>query len=153
MTASTSKTCKDCERDGITTKRKVDKPGPRCVTHWRVVVKARKERTHELHVQHVYGLSAEDYTALYDDQGGRCFVCQRATGAARRLAVDHQHDRPGCRHQPDIGCRECVRCLACKTCNRIILGRYSVDALKRAIIVLSDDPPARRVLRKIMEVK
>ncbi|MBM4575965.1 hypothetical protein GS415_09755 [Rhodococcus hoagii] len=31
------------------------------------------------------------YTAILDAQNGRCYICQRATGAARRLAVDHDH--------------------------------------------------------------
>lgn len=143
---TTPKICKDCRREGVKTKRSVTRPGPRCETHHRIVVKARKQRAHASHIQRSYGLSAADYAALYAAQSGRCFVCQRSTGAARRLAVDHDHDL-GCGHPPDMGCRKCVRCLACKTCNRVLLGRYSSEALARALVVLSDNPPARKVLQ------
>jgi hypothetical protein len=44
-----------------------------------------RARAHELHVERTYGLSAEDYAAIYEAQGGRCFICQRATGASMTL--------------------------------------------------------------------
>jgi hypothetical protein len=92
-----------------------------------------------------YGITGEEYRALYASQGGRCFVCQRATGRSKRLAVDHDHHKEGCRHAPDVGCPNCVRCLACGPCNRDLLGRYDVAALRRAIVVKTD-PPAQYVL-------
>ncbi|AXH46908.1 endonuclease VII [Mycobacterium phage Aminay] len=137
--------CKDCKAEGVTSARPAPHPGPRCVTHWRAVKKARRQRAHGRHVERTYGLTPAEYAALYAAQGGRCFICQHATGARKALAVDHEHNRPGCDHAPSVGCRECVRCLACTTCNRIVLGRYSVEALARAITVLMN-PPARRVL-------
>ncbi|APD19224.1 HNH endonuclease [Mycobacterium phage Mitti] len=150
--------CKDCIAEGITTVRKpaLDAegnpvPGKRCVTHWRAVRKARRQRAHERHVERQFSLSPEQYQALYEAQGGRCFICQHATGKSKKLAVDHEHNRPGCDHAPDVGCPECVRCLACTTCNRIVLGRYSVQALARAIVALVN-PPARRVLAQHQEV-
>ncbi len=33
------------------------------------------------------------YWALYEFQGGKCYVCQVATGKKRRLAVDHEHNK------------------------------------------------------------
>ncbi|WP_424923390.1 endonuclease VII domain-containing protein [Actinocrispum wychmicini] len=68
-------------------------------------------------------------------QGGRCAICQRATGRGKRLAVDHNHATGE------------VRGLLCKPCNRDVLGhlRDDVSAFERAIVYLTD-PPARRML-------
>lgn len=83
-----------------------------------------------------YGITAEEYDALYRWQGGRCAICRRATGAARRLAVDHNHETGE------------VRGLLCKPCNRYGLGMFARDnpeVLDRAAEYLRN-PPARRVL-------
>jgi hypothetical protein len=79
-------------------------------------------------------------------QGGKCAICQRATGAARRLAVDHDHKQAlldG--HDEDQGCPNCVRGLLCKTCNRNVLGHLRDDpaAFQRAIDYLKNWPFAR----------
>jgi hypothetical protein len=136
--------CKDCAAEGVTGGRPTPYPGPRCATHHREWRKLKRAKAHERHVEKTYGLTAVEYADLYLAQGGRCFVCQRATGAAKRLAVDHDH-RKGCGHPPDQGCRNCVRTLACGPCNQVVLGRYSVEALARAIMVLTD-PPAQKIL-------
>jgi Recombination endonuclease VII len=138
--------CIDCIAEGITTFRPTHHVGPRtplCASH--ILTRRRKNsaRAHELRIEKHFGLSGDDYQLLYFSQEGRCFVCRRATGKAKRLAVDHDHHR--CTdHPPDIGCRHCIRCLACGPCNEL-LGRYDVEALVRAIIVLKD-PPAQKVL-------
>lgn len=148
--------CKDCIAEGVKTKRVPafngygnQVPGGRCITHERARKKRAKARAHELRIEAKYELSKEDYEALKESQGGACFVCGRAKGKSKNLAVDHEHNKPGCEHAPDVGCRNCVRCLACTTCNQIILGRYSVEALCRAIVVLTD-PPAQTVLNPSM---
>jgi len=82
---------------------------------------------------------------LFVAQGGACAICQRAYGKTKRLCVDHEHNKPGCDHPPDRGCRKCIRGLVDNTCNRIVLGRYDVDSLARAIMYILD-PPARKVL-------
>lgn len=143
--------CKDCVADGVTTERKIatrpdgsPQPGPRCVTHHRAVKRKRRDRAHELHIGANFGITAEDYQTIYASQGGKCFICQFATGARKRLAVDHEHNKPGCEHNPKQGCPQCVRALLCGPCNQTI-GRYGVEALMRAIQVLTN-PPARKVL-------
>jgi hypothetical protein len=109
-------------------------------------------RAHNNHVTKTYELSPEDYAAILASQDGRCFVCRKAKGAKKFLAVDHDHHAHDGEtpppHPREMGCRRCVRCLACNTCNRIVLGRYDVDALVRAIIVLTE-PPAQKVLRDL----
>lgn len=136
----------DCLAQGVTTKRPAPHGGPRsplCATHNRERRKRRSARAHELRVQNTFGITAEEYAALYEAQGGTCFICRKARGVARRLAVDHDHDLCGT-HPPEVGCRNCVRALLCSQCNQLI-GRLDVEALKRAIEVLTD-APAQRIL-------
>lgn len=132
---SRSSRCKDCEPGS---KRPAPHPGPRCVTHHRAVKKQRSQKAHTKRVQSVYSISGEEYAALYESQGGRCYVCQRANGTAKRLSVDHDHS---CCDGP-TSCGKCVRSLLCYSCNRGVIGhlRDDIDALKRAIEVIRDKP-------------
>lgn len=128
------KRCVDCVKEGITTHRAAKYPGPRCYTHHQ----ARKQKTsatrHEAHIKKMYGLTAKEYELIYQFQGGKCAICQRATGASRRLAVDHDHATGA------------VRMLACKRCNRM-LGHLRDDpkAFERAAECLRN-PPADKAL-------
>lgn len=134
--------CKDCAAEEVATKRAVPHPGPRCATHHRRVVAERREREHERKVCANFGLKPGDYKRLYEAQGGKCAVCQVATGKARKLAVDHDHRCcPG-----KTSCGKCVRGLICSNCNRDI-GRRRDDpeAFFRAGLYLIN-PPARAVL-------
>ena len=139
------KVCKDCIAAGAAdTKRVASYPGPRCWSHH--IAKRNKVRVanHARRTEATYGLTAQEYQAIYEAQGGHCFICRRATGKTKRLAVDHEHDRLGCDHPRKQGCHLCVRALLCGPCNQI-LGRYGVEALHRAIEVLTY-PPAQKVL-------
>lgn len=139
MSCMSNKTCKDC---GSGT-RVAKYPGPRCHTCHYAKKRADRKRNHDRYVQKKYGLDPGDYEALYRAQGGRCYICQRATGKSKNLAVDHDHSH--CSREQ--GCRECVRGLLCSRCNHDLLGhcRDSVEMLQRAIDYLKD-PPARRFL-------
>src|SRR5690606_40052464 len=55
-------------------------PGPRCFTHHRVATQRRKERIHELAIIKAFEIDREDYLAIYEFQGGKCYVCQVANG-------------------------------------------------------------------------
>lgn len=140
-----TKGCKDCVAEGVATRREALHPGPRCTTHHRIAKRRRSARAHELRIEKGYGLTGDEYQALYRSQDGRCYICRRANGKTKRLAVDHDHHKEGCVHPPDVGCPNCIRCLACGPCNHDLLGRYDVAALRRAIEVLTD-PPAQKVL-------
>lgn len=108
--------CKDCVPPGHGAESSMVKkplrpaphPGPRCATHWREEQKRRKAVNHERHVQSTYGLSGGEYAALYAFQGGKCAICRRATGASRKLSVDHDHGSGS------------VRGLLCRPCNSIL---------------------------------
>lgn len=120
------KPCKDCLPGS---KRPAPHPGPRCVTHWREERARRKEHNHEMMVTNTYGLSTGDYQRLYDAQGGVCAICQRATGASRRLSVDHDHKTGE------------VRGLLCRPCNTMLgHGRDDTRFFLRAVSYLSWPP-------------
>lgn len=144
MSVPQPKKCKDCAAQGVTAMRPTPHAGPRCTTHHREHRKRTKARVHGQRVEKTYGITSEDYAALYLSQNGKCYVCQKATGATKKLAVDHDHHR-GCGHDPAVGCRACIRCLACGPCNQVVLGRYDAAALARAIMVL-ETLPAQAVL-------
>jgi hypothetical protein len=118
----------------------VEESGGRCATHWRNEKKRRKGSAHEKRVQKVYGLAAGDYDRLYEFQGGRCAICQVATGATKKLAVDHDH------HSGE------ARGLLCSVCNKL-LGhlRDDLDAVLRIYIYLKNPPAARLNIRAIHE--
>lgn len=132
--------CKDCGPDS---KRPAPHPGPRCATHHRERKRHVSATGHARRLKSNFGMTAEQYWALIAAQGGRCYICQRANGRTKRLAVDHDH-RCAAGHPPDRGCPQCWRAALCGPCNQMI-GRLGVEALFRAIEVLTD-PPARKVL-------
>lgn len=141
--------CVDCIAEGVTRYRPTPHGGlrtPLCVTHNRSRKRKRSARTHELRLGKVYGITAEDYQAVCRMQAGTCFICRRAKGISKRLAVDHDHDRAEfeCGHERDMACRNCIRALLCGQCNELV-GRYDVEALGRAITVIVGRP-AQRVL-------
>lgn len=137
--------CIDCAAEGVTTKRPIVSGvrKPRCSTHDRAHKKKAKARNHGRMVERVYSLTSEQYALLYDMQGGRCAICQIATGRVKRLAVDHNHDCPE-DHPREQGCPRCIRGLLCGPCN-ITIGRLRVEVLLRALNYLYD-PPAQRAL-------
>lgn len=116
-------------------------PGPRCATHHRLVVKARKAAAHESRVQAVYGLGPGDYQRLYELQDGRCAICTRATGLTKRLAVDHDHETGE------------VRGLLDSVCNRMLgHARDNPGFFLRAAKYL-EDPPARQLPSQAIQAK
>lgn len=132
-----SKSVKPCCKDCKSTTRALNYPGPRCATCHRAKTAERKEVAHGQYVERVYGITAEEYGLLYEAQGRRCAICRRATGAVRRLAVDHDHKTGK------------VRGLLCKPCNRYGLGMFARDnpeIFDRAADYLRN-PPAFEVLR------
>ena len=135
----TMRKCVDCEED---TKRKAPHPGPRCATHNRAKRNERKAYSHERHVGDTYSLTYEQYWQIYHIQGGVCAICERATGAKRKLSVDHDH--ACCKGKTSCGL--CVRGLLCTACNRLLAHlRDDPQAVIRALHYLQA-PPAREVI-------
>ena len=136
------KPCIDCIDEGVTTGRKAPHPGPRCATHHRARRSSRRDLTWERRIELTYNITSEQYWAIYEAQGGKCAICRRATGAKRRLSVDHDHS---CCSGP-TSCGRCVRSLLCSTCNKM-LGhiRDSTETAERILHYLHS-PPGKEVL-------
>jgi hypothetical protein len=135
-------TCKDCEPGS---KRPAPYQGPRCATHHRERRAATKKAAHAKRIELIYGLTAEEYEALLQVQGGACVICERARGIQKKLSVDHDHQQAVADgHEPDKGCRNCVRGLLCGTCNKM-LGHLRDDpaAFERAAEYLRNWPSRR----------
>lgn len=137
MTAKHLGSCVDCP-DGAGL-RKVTRPGPRCATHHRARRQIASERRYEAHIKHSYGIDLEDYQALWSSQDGHCAICQRATGATRRLSVDHDH-------AIGDGDWRAVRGLLCRPCNKILGHLRDDPEAARRLMSYLENPPAQSVL-------
>lgn len=134
MTRGLKRFCKDCEAGS---KRPAPHPGPRCTTHHRARLKALREAAHGRRIGERYGLTPEQYKALYEAQGGVCYICQRATGARKKLAVDHDH-RTGF-----------VRGLCCGPCNSILAHLRDDPVAAQRIVDYLVSPPAFDVIGRV----
>jgi hypothetical protein len=72
-----------------------------------------------------YGMTVEQYQKMFDEQGGKCAICQRPETVAKRLSVDHCHTTGK------------VRSLLCHNCNAGI-GHFkeNPEVLSEAITYL-----------------
>jgi hypothetical protein len=139
--------CKDCEaereRRGLpvpANPRPAPYPGPRCASHDRAKKKLSRSGAHERRVQKVYGLQPGQYGQIYLAQGGKCAICQRATGATRNLAVDHDH------------ASGLVRGLLCSTDNKLVGHlRDDPEAALRLYRYLIDPPAKQLGIRAVHE--
>lgn len=128
------KRCKDCVAEGVTSLRAPvpGAPGNRCATHHRAAKKRRQSLAHARRVEKGYGITAEQYQTLYEAQGGTCYICRKATGRTKKLAVDHDHENG------------LVRGLLCGPDNQMI-GRLRELGLVNALNYLTN-PPAFEVI-------
>lgn len=128
--AEKPRVCIDCRNDGRPLTRPAPHPGPRCSTHHRAKKTADKDRARARRWESVYSLSAEQYAAILEAQGGYCAICGIANGRSRALSVDHDHS---CCPGP-TSCGDCVRSLLCRPCNDF-LGyiRDDLEAAQRLV--------------------
>jgi hypothetical protein len=150
--ASGPAVCKDCRAESVREtalgpvivlpKRPAPFPGPRCATHHRAQRKKRAQQQHATHLTRTFGAEPGWHERMLAFQNGRCFICQRATGAARRLAVDHDHKLEGTGME---GLLDMKRGLLCKPCNSMLAhARDDAEVFKRAAEYLLS-PPAREM--------
>lgn len=84
---------------------------------------------HAARIEKVYGLTAAEYDALLEAQGGRCAIC-RGKPKSKRLAVDHNHKTGE------------VRGLLCSRCNHDLMGSaWDSLALAAALWHYLNTPP------------
>lgn len=100
-----------------------------------------------------YGISIEEFEALWSFQNGRCAICGRALedvhqigmpGWDRGVRIEVDHD-----HNPDLKPRQAVRGLLCggrwKGCNRR-LGNMDNKIWLRQVLAYLENPPAQQFL-------
>ena len=82
-----------------------------------------------------YGITAREYDAILEAQGGVCYICQEPPGKMR-LAVEHRHGDG------------LLRGLVCWQCNKSIA--YLRDNIRRAqrVVEYLTEPPAVFALRR-----
>lgn len=130
--------CVDCVAEGITTIRPIatGTRKKRCATHARAAKKRAQINAHGRKVLRTYQITAEQYQALYEAQGGKCAIVNcRATGKVKRLAVDHDHETGE------------VRGLLCGPHNLLLKStREAATAMLLSALEYLHNPPARRIL-------
>lgn len=105
----------------------------------------RREAGRARNLRTRHRMTPEQYDDILAHQGGVCYICQRARGATRALAVDHDHAvaRERCSHDPDESCEDCWRGLLCSRCNDMLgHARDSREFFRRAMHYLRY-PPAQ----------
>jgi hypothetical protein len=137
MSKPSKPVCVDCPPPKYPSQaRKANNPGPRCLEHHRIVIKARAKIAHERHVIKTYDIKPGFYDRLLAYQGGRCAICKKARGIRKRLGVDHDHKKP----------TDNVRGLLCLNCNQVLARfRDDVELFRNAIDYLKN-PPAQVLL-------
>lgn len=81
-------------------------------------------------LQYRYNLTIAEYDKLFEQQNGRCKICDRTPVDVGPLVVDHDHNC--C--DGDRTCGFCVRGLLCNFCNTSIGSMQdSVDRMIKAI--------------------
>lgn len=91
------------------------------------------EARYGAHIRETYGISYDFYLALYQFQGGRCYICRKEP-KKRRLAVDHDHETGEVRG---------LLCSGQRSCNHDVLGNITSIDMARRIVLYLEDPPAR----------
>jgi hypothetical protein len=129
--ASTTRKCEKCERNRQL--RFFSPQGRICSTCQRAT---RKRTSRAAHVEKNYGLSREDYDALFELQGKRCAICW-GTRSSYDLDHDHKLEHLGAYANRGILCARCNRRLLPSALN-------DPEILERAAQYLRE-PPARAI--------
>jgi hypothetical protein len=64
----------------------------------------RKRRERDGHLRRTFGITIDEYEAMFDAQGGRCGICRREPHPTISLHVDHDHERG---HLRGLICFDC----------------------------------------------
>lgn len=105
-------------------------------------MKEARDRAYGRHIEATYGITFEEYQALMDASGGRCYICNGRSGG-KRLSVDHDHSKAG---------RDSVRGLLCSVCNVWTIGRIGKNDPQRILDIAEsaayylEYPPAQDIL-------
>lgn len=84
-----------------------------------------------------FGLSQDEWQALYYKFDGKCHICKRSL-EGKHANVDHEHVR-GWKKMPPNKRKQFVRGLACFQCNRLLLQKsVTIKKLKAATAYLEE---------------
>lgn len=131
--------CIDCAAAGRALTRPAPFPGPRCATDNREHRLAQKARRRATYSHTNYGINADQQSRQLEWQHGVCAICRRATGAAKALAHDHNHETGEFRGD------------LCGPCNQDLIGRYDAETLIRAALYLISPPSRKALARKLVD--
>jgi hypothetical protein len=93
-----------------------------------------KEDNRVRHIKRMFGLSAEEYDRMLEDQNGVCAICYMKCETGFNLAVDHNHDTGK------------IRGLLCKNCNTALgLLKENPENMLKAIEYLRQHSESDRV--------
>lgn len=142
MTRAKPRRCVDCAKAGRPLTRPAPHPGPRCATDWRAKKSERRTTAQEKRLIDTYAIDLDEYEAIKAYQDGKCAICQRATGASKALAVDHDH------------ATGYNRGLLCGTCNKTLgHARDQIEFFERAIEYLKNPPAFAVIGRRIAPIE
>lgn len=74
-----------------------------------------KARTRKDHLRRTYGITADRFKALMEEQDGYCYLCTEPLGTHGKRGVYVDHDHNCC--PESTSCGKCVRGLTCHRCN------------------------------------
>lgn len=84
-------------------------------------------------LKNIHCLSPGDWNAMWQSQGGRCYLCGDELPLGKDTHIDHDHACCGRRRS----CKACQRGLSCSRCNRLIgLAGDDPDRIKRIAAAL-----------------
>ena len=117
---SETKTCKKCNQTLPLTEFKKTWNGYLMRSCWKCARRSRSDQNLRL----TFGISRDDFDAMYSEQNGCCAICQTPEPSGRydTFNVDHDHDTGK------------VRGLLCRKCN-MSLGGFgdNISTLQKAI--------------------
>lgn len=120
-----------------------------CATHRREHTAALKDGAADRQRARRFGVTVERWRELIAAQGGGCACGLTHSQSKKRLAADHDHAREAeCvrlgRHPAGSACEHCVRGGLGDQCNRLVVGRFTSDQLRRLADYM-DNPTAQRL--------
>ena len=139
--ADTPHTCSICKTSFIlsTVKNRNSRKycSDKCLRQFKIISERKYQKTekakqvsHAGHLKRTYGITADEYWKLFEDQKGMCKICERkdcGRKGSERLYVDHDHATGK------------VRGLLCQHCNQLLgASRDNTNILKNAVNYLEN---------------
>ncbi len=118
--------CKECRTKQQIEHYKKPKNKERIKQYKKEWVKSPRGR--DLRLKKMYGISLQEYDAMFDSQHGVCKICGGVNKSGKRLSVDHNHLTGK------------VRGLLCQSCNFMVgLSQENSDILLKTALYLREN--------------